>query len=419
MIKRYHNRNSMGYFKNAVKGISWMGSLRVVTRILAFGRIAILARILTPAQFGLFGIAALVLSLLETFTETGINVFLLQQKKNIDEFINTAWFISILRGFVISLLIFLSASAISGFFGFPNSINLLRLISFVPLIRGFINPSIVKYQKELKFNKEFKLRTILYLTDALIVVTVAFITKSASSLVWGLIGSSILEVILSFIYMKPRPSIKVDSRQFRLILSRGKWVTSYGIFDYLYQNIDDAIVGKLLGTSPLGFYQVAYKISSLPVSEVAEVFSKVTTPIYVKLSGDTERLKRAFIKTMVTSGILMILVSLIIIVFPRNIVLVVLGEKWLLTVPILRVLAIFGVLKGIVGIPLSLFLAKEKQEYVAAVTFSTLITLTVTIFPFIRLYGVIGAAYSAVFGSVVGFFLAVFFTYRVLKYEKN
>ena len=396
-----------------------MGALRIVTRLLAFVRIAILARILVPAQFGLYGIAALALSLLETFTETGINVFLIQLKKDINEYINTAWVVSIVRGFLISIVIFFSAPLISGFFSFPDALPLLQLISIVPIIRGFINPSIVKLQKNLKFNQEFKLRTAIYLVDALIVVIVAFTTRSAISLVWGLVGSSILEVILSFTYMKPRPAWSADMKKLKQIIERGKWVTGYRILDYLYQNLDDAIVGKLLGATPLGIYQVAYKISSLPVSEVAEVFSKVTFPIYVKITADPVRIKKAFLKTAKTSSLIMVLMGLAIIIFPREIVLIILGENWLSTVPILRVLAVFGVLKGIVGIPQSFFLAKEKQEYVTAVTFATLATLMISIFPLVNRYGTVGAAYSAVLGSAVGLLIAFYYTTRMFKNEKK
>src|SRR3990167_7344642 len=95
----------MGYKTDAFKGISWIGILRASTRGITFVRLAILARILSPAQFGVFGIATLVLSLLEIITETGINVFLIQ-KKDIKSYINSAWIVSIVRGFIIAIFLF-------------------------------------------------------------------------------------------------------------------------------------------------------------------------------------------------------------------------------------------------------------------------------------------------------------------------
>jgi len=405
----------MGYLKDTIRGIEWMGGLRVATRVIAFLKIAILARILLPDEFGLFGVAALVLSLLETFTETGINIFLIQLKTNFEEYINTAWVVSIARGLLISLLIFISTPFISKFFNLPNVIPLLYLISAVPLIKGLINPSVTRFQKELMFNKEFWFRSVIYLADAFVVITLALLTKTAISFVWGLVAGAIVEVVASFIFIKPLPKLIFNKKKVKNIINRGKWVTGYGIFDYLYQNIDDAIVGKLLGATPLGIYQVAYKISSLPVSEVAEVVSKVTFPVYVKISLDAGRLKKAFSKTVATSSLLMILVGTVIFIFPKEIVTLILGTNWLNTISIIRILAVFGVIRGIVGIPLSLFLAVNKQEYVTVVTTGSLLIMMLVIFPLINAYGVNGAAYSALIGSFCSLILSIFFTRKIFK----
>lgn len=152
----------MGYTKNTVFGFSWMSGYRVITRIIAIVRTGILARLLFPDQFGAFGIAALVLSFLEIMTETGINMFLIQEGKDIDKYLNTAWVISIIRGTIISTTIFLLAKPISIFFNSPSSYELLILISLVPFIKGFINPYVVKFQIDLAFNKEFLYRTSLF-----------------------------------------------------------------------------------------------------------------------------------------------------------------------------------------------------------------------------------------------------------------
>jgi len=405
----------VGYTGEAIKGVSWMGALRVFVRGLGFIRIAILARLLTPFQFGVYGIAALVLAFLEIATETGINIFLIQLKDEIDKYVSTAWLISIARGFLISVMILVSAPYIARYFGFSESYPLFLIVSMVPLIRGFINPSIVKYQKDLLFNKEFLLRTSLYATDAIVVIVIALMTRSAASLVCGLVISSLLEVILSFRLIKPRPRFIFDATLAKQVLSRGKWVTGFGLFGYLYQNVDDAVVGKIMGASPLGIYQVAYKISSLPVSEIADVFAKVTLPVYLKFANDTVRLKRAFLKTSSITSILMIFFGVFIFLFPKQIVLILLGSNWLSAVEVLKILVLFGVLKGITGMAESLFLAVQKQEYVTLVTFITLSGLATTIIPFVKSFGIIGAGISAVFGSILGLLVSFYFTIKILR----
>jgi len=262
----------MNSIKNILRGISWIGLFRVVFRVISFVKIAILARLLTPFDFGIFAVASLVLALLEKITETGINVFLIQENKELEEYVNTAWVVSIIRGLMISLLMFFFARIIANFFHIKEAIYLLRLISIVPLLRGFINPAIIKFQKNLQFNKEFYLRSTLVFADLIVCLAVVFITGSVIGLVYGLITSTIFEIVFSFIFIVPRPHLFFDKQQAKTIIFRGKWVNFYGLTDYLFENLDNMVVGRILGTSYLGFYNMAYKISYLPISEVAQVF---------------------------------------------------------------------------------------------------------------------------------------------------
>lgn len=113
----------MKHIKQAIKGVGWMAFLRVTTRGLAFIRLAVLARVLSPFQFGVYGIASLILSLLEIFTETGVNVVLIQSKGKITEYLNTAWVVSIFRGIIISLLMILLSYPVSLFFNSKESLE--------------------------------------------------------------------------------------------------------------------------------------------------------------------------------------------------------------------------------------------------------------------------------------------------------
>src|SRR3989344_7147166 len=117
----------MGYLKDTIKGVSWMGGLRVGTRAVTFLKILILARILSPNEFGLFGIAMLALAFLEIVTETGINIFLIQEKADLDKYNDTAWVVSIVRGCLMSLALFIASPFITAFFNSPGALNILYL----------------------------------------------------------------------------------------------------------------------------------------------------------------------------------------------------------------------------------------------------------------------------------------------------
>ena len=405
----------MGYFKDYIKGLSWIGGLRFFTRIIAYLKTIILARILVPEQFGIFGIASLILAFLETLTETGINVFFIQGEGKIKKYVNSAWIVSLVRGLAISLLILLSSSYIANFFNSPESLNIIRLIALVPLIRGFINPAIVILKKDLLFKKEFIFRTSVFLIEGIVVVILALTLKSAYSLVYGMIIGAFLEVILSFIFIKPLPKFSIEKEKVKKIIGRGKWVTLAQFSNLAFKEGDDVFVGRLLDTYALGIYQMAYKLATLPLTEVGEVVSEVTFPVYSKISGDIKRLKKAYFKVVASVIVLILPIGVILFFYPTQIVLVLLGEKWIGVANILKTLSLFGVLRAVDYTSLSLFLSIKKQEYVAVKNTVSFLIMIVLIIPLIFKYGLVGAAYSAFAGLLFSLPFTVYFLFKVFK----
>ena len=404
----------MGYFKDTLKGLSWMTGFRVSYRLIGIVRISIIAHLLTPFGIGVFGVVTLVLAFLEIITETGINVFLIQERDDMDSYIDTAWVVSVCRGILISLLVFALAGVISGFFNSPESESLIRVSALVPLIRGFINPAIVKFQKELRFDKEFLYRISVFLVESLISVLMVIITRSPFGLVWGLVAGAIFEVVFTFGVVKPWPKFKFSMIKTKRVIDRGKWVTLFGIFDYLYTQSDNIVVGRLLGIAPLGIYQNAYKISTAPLTEVGDVFFRVTFPIFSKISNETERLKAAFIKNILVNFILMSLAGIFIFIFAAPIVQILFGKGWENAIPVVKLLSVLGVVRGVVGSTGSLLVAKKKQKYAAIVTIVSTLGLWLTIIPLIHLYGIIGAGISAIIGALISLPFTAYYVRKTL-----
>jgi PST family polysaccharide transporter len=352
----------MSYTKEIIKGLSWMGALKAITRLITFGRVAILARLLSPIQFGVFGVATMGLAFLETLTDTGINVFFVQKEGKLEDYLDTAWMVSIARGTLIGLLLVSTSFYVANFFHSPEAQIALSLIGLCAFVRGFINPAIISFQQKLQFNKEFWLRFSIFVVDTVVSVTLAFITKSAISMVWGLIAGCILEVIASFVFIKPRPRLIWNKLKVKNILKRGKWVTLAGIFQYLFANGDNIVVGRLMDTAALGYYQMAYRISIIPITEITDVFSKVTFPVYSNFGSEKKRLWRAFSKTAGVIALLVIPISILIFAFPTFIVNVLLGKDWLTIVPALKVLAVFGVVRSLSAVFLLFFYQLKNKN---------------------------------------------------------
>ncbi len=392
-----------------------MAALRVFTRGLAIAKIAILARILVPAQFGIYGIATIVLGFFETLTETGINIFLIQDKQKIDEYVDSAWVVSIIRGVVISLAILLLIPVIIAFFHTPGAKEILLLVSLVPLIRGFVNPACIKFQKNLEFNKQFFYDSSLFLIDTTVAISVTFLTHSENSLIWGMIVAAFVEVFLSFIVFLPKPKFLFNGNRVSEVISKGKWITSASIFNYIFENADDIFVGRLLGTQALGIYGQAYRIASLPASEVSEVFGRVTFPVYSVIGGDKKRIRIAFLKTLLIICLFVFSFGAIVFFFPKQIVEILLGKNWLTMVPVLQLLAIYGAGKAVSNSFFSMFLGIEKQKIITLATFIRAVVLSAGIYPLITIFGILGAGYAAIISVIASLPFLVYYSWKYLK----
>lgn len=403
----------MGYTKETIKGVSWVGAFRAATRAISLVRIIVLARILTPSQFGFVGIATLALGFVEMLTETGINVFLIQEK-HINKYIDTAWIVSILRGFIIALIIVGSASFVAGFFNAADAYSLLLLVSVVPIVRGFINPAVVTFQKDLAFDREFWFRLSIFSVDSLTAIFLAMLTKEASSLVWGFIVGAFFEVALSFLVVRVRPQFSFQRKRMEEVFNRGKWVTGFSFLHYAFQNGDNIVVGRILGSFSLGLYQVGYRIASLP-SEVVDAVSRVTFPVYAKIADDKTRLKKAFLRT--GGGVLLLALpfGLTLFLFAESVVRVFLGDNWIELVPALKILAIFGTLRAIINTVFPLFLSVKKQEYVAIVTFASFVGLAIAVVPLTSIFGIVGAGGAALIGTLIAIPFVCFYLLRILR----
>ncbi|MGB9637632.1 MAG: oligosaccharide flippase family protein, partial [Microgenomates group bacterium] len=293
--------------------------------------------------------------------------------------------------------------------------SFLLLASVVPLLRGFVNPTVIKFQKELRFGKEFRYRFWVFFAEAVTSVSLVLITHSVAALVWGMITGAFFEVVLSFLWSKPTPTFSFSGKYLCNLVSRGKWVTLAGIFNYFFSQGDNITVGRLLNTQSLGLYQMAYKISILPITEISDVVSKVTFPVYIKISGDLSRLKNAFRKTFLGTLLLVIPSSLVFFFFPREIVSLILGEKWISVAPVLRVLALFVPLRAFSSTAVTLFFSLQKQRYVTRISFFSFLFLAATIVPLTHKLGIVGTGISVVISSVLVTPLIIYYLWKVFK----
>jgi O-antigen/teichoic acid export membrane protein len=360
----------MGYAKTALAGMSWVALMRGMTRGLSVLRTIVLARLLTPEQFGIFGIAAVVLGIVEMITETGINVILIQDKNsnNLQSQINAAYSFSILRGIVISLIILISIPFVAAFFDAPQSAFIIGLIAIVPLLRGFINPSVVRIQKDLRFNVDFVFRSCLTIVDAVVAISLTWWLRTPEGLVLGLIASALTEIYISHRYLRPKPIFSWNNDKITNLIKRGKWMTGAGIFSYIATRTPEISIGKIMSVSNLGIYQMAYRFSVVFIDEIIEVFNRVSFPVFSKFEEERERLLHAYIKQSGVVLVMAVFIMTIVYISSDVIIPLLLGPQWESISNYTRLMVWLGLAIALTAPSNPVFLAVKKQSYLMVIT---------------------------------------------------
>lgn len=403
--------------QRAAVGAAWMIALKFADRFLVIARTVILARLLAPKDFGIFGVALLSISFLEVFTQTGFHSALIQREDDIKPYLNTAWTVQIIRGAFLALLLFIAAPFIGEFFKEPEAVLPLRIVGFSVLINGFTNTGIVDFQKELQFNKQFS-----YQISGSII---AFATVVAMALyfqnVWALVVSYLLKcfvhLIMSYRLHEYRPRLSIDMDKLKSLYSFGIWILFTYVIVFFANQSDSIMIGKVLDVTSLGLYQMAYLIANTPFSEIGSIATTVGFPMYSKLQGNGEMLRDSYRKIVRLTGFLSLPLAGIIFILGDEIVMVFLGEKWLSIVPVLKVLALWGACNSVISTVSPVYQALGKPKYDFYLGFVRFAVMAIFVYHFTKWWGIKGTAISVLISMVAAVPFACFWLIRMTGFK--
>ena len=385
--------------QQVVKSGFWVFLLRIVNQGFSLIRLIILARILSPNDFGLMGIALLTMSVLETFTQTGFQAALIQKKEGIKSYLDSAWTFLILRGFVLFIILYFIAPYAAIFFNTPEAKSIIRVIGFSILFQAFTNIGITYFKKELEFNKEFIYQLTGTLADFIVAISAVFILRNVWALVLGMLAGNIVRCLMSYLIHPYRPRLNFNLEKIKELFGFGKWILGVSIITFLFNQGDDAFLGKVLGVTFLGFYQMAYMIGQLPATEFAKVISQATFPAYSKLQDNFFKLKEGFLKTLNITVIFMIPITGGIFILAPDFTQIFLTEKWMPIIPALRILVIAGMIRALVTTGGALFQGKGVPKIDYKMNLIRLLTMIVTIYPLTLFFGMSGVALAVALGN--------------------
>jgi len=378
----------------------WAFSFRIVDRLFGLARTVVLARLLAPADFGLYGIALLALSMLETFSETGFNAAIIQKKGDVKPYLDTAWTVQAIRGFLLALLLLVIAPYVATFFGEPGAASLVRALALVVVLRGLVNIGVLYFRKELEFHKEFLYMFSGTLVEMAVAIPAALILQNAWALISGLVAGQFVRVVVSYFVHPYRPRPRLERSKVTELYTYGRWIFGAKVAAFLALYGDDIFVGRVLGAAALGFYQLAFRFSNMMATEVTHVTSEVTFPAYAKLQSDTSKLKEAFLRTLEAIMAITLTLAVGIVMLGPSFVYLFLGTKWIPIIPALQILAISGFIRSIVATGGALFRGAGKPEIDFWMNLARVGVMAILIYPLTTSLGITGTAITAFLGIV-------------------
>ena len=384
-----------------VQGGAYLSSLRVIRKILSLIRLVIIGRILAPSDFGLMGIALLTMSVIETFSQTGYREALIQKKEDIKGYLNTAWTVLIIRGFIIFIIIYLLAPYASLFFHSPAVVPIIQILGFAFFLGAFHNIGVVFFHKELEFHKVFIFRFVGISTNFIVAVVAALTLRSVWALVLGLLAEKLVNIIVSYIIHPYRPRFSKDIEKARELFGFGKWILGSSIFVFIGEHIDDIFVGRVLSATALGLYQMAYRISNMLDTEITQVITSVAFPAYAKLQDQPIRLRKAYFRIMQLTMVISIPITVGMVFLAPEFTVIFLGEKWMPMVVVMQLLAVAGLIKSVISTGSPLFIGSGYPNYKFYMELIRGLTIIMVIYPFIVHAGILGAALGVILSMVV------------------
>jgi O-antigen/teichoic acid export membrane protein len=397
----------------------WSLGSNWLSKGLGVAKMIILARLLSPLDFGILGLTTFSLNILNVFSETGIEPALIQKDKIGREELDTTWTLSIIRGAVLFVLLFLGGGWIASYFDNDSLTPVLKIMAVTLLLGGCTNIGIIFFQKELAFKKKAILELAADIGGTVSAIVIAFWLRNVWALVAGTIIWGIVKCLFSYRLHDYRPRLYWNWHIVKPFLSFGKYVFWIGVMAFIITNADNALVGKLLGLTMLGFYAMAFNISNMPVTSLTGIMSQVFFPAYAKIKNDPGRIDEAFRKTFEAATIILMPLTTMMIILAPGFTALFLGKKWLPMVPALQVLCIFGLFRGISSLFYPLHLALNRPDIQAKIKSFDLVTFIILVYPLTIKWGILGTSCAMAIIYMINMIMNIAFTFRLIPLRWN
>lgn len=324
--------------RRLVQGGAWLIAARAFERLIGLVSMSILARLLTPADFGLVAIAGTVVSAIQIFSQFGFDWALVRYRNPSTNDLNTAWTLRVLMGATIFAALVLAGPAAANFYHLEPLKEVLAVLGLSSFVASLENIGTVYFRREFTFHKEFVVRAIAKATGFSATVTLAILYRSYWALVLGIVATNCATTVTSYFVHPYRPWLSL--RGARRLFGFSIWLLIANLAEYFRERFSELYLGRVYGAGATGLFAVTGEMSIVPITEIAAPINRVA---YAKYSEDVRANRSVTTSYLTTASLIWALalpMALGTVAVAPQAVEVLLGSKWGEAVPVLRLLAL-------------------------------------------------------------------------------
>ncbi len=380
----------------AAKGAVWSAASSIILRLGSLTVGIILARLLTPEQFGVYAVALTVQSILMTIADLGLSADLVRSKEP-EKIAPTVATLGLVSSSLVTAVTFFGSPLLAELLGSPEAAPAIAVLAFTLLLAGV---SLVPYSMMLRRFQQrelFLIGVVDFVVSTAVTLALVAAGYGVMALAIGRVAAQTVASTLQFMYARVRPQFGIDRAVVSPVLAFGVPIATANLLAWALINIDNIVLARIAGATALGYYVIAFNVSSWPMSALSQSVRAISLPYFSRTENSADGLSR-----IVAVGWAVALpAGAVLAVLSGPVIGVLYGDNWLPSAPVLAALGVFGSLRVIFDILTAFLYAKGRSKPVLWVQILWIVTLTAGMVAATQSFGIVGAGWVHVLVAVL------------------
>ncbi len=348
--------------KKTANGIIWSTIERFSTQGAGFIIGILIARMLSPDDYGLIAMVGIVFAISGVFVDSGFSSALIRKKDRTESDLSTVFYFNILIGLIATGLIFLSAPFIAKFYDNSELTNIIRVLSINVFIGSFGSVQQTLLSIRLDFKTQAKISLVCTIVSGLVALWGAYNNYGAWALVMQMVTSSFIRPIMLWSLVKWKPTKAFSKESFKSLFGFGSKLLVSALLDTAYNNIYSIVIGKVFSPAKLGLYSRASQLAAFPSSNITGIIQRVTFPVLSEIQDDDVRLATNYRKLLRFSAFIVFPMMIGLASVAKPLIEILLGDKWAGSAIYLQIICFAMMWYPIHAINLNLLQVKGRSD---------------------------------------------------------